>query len=138
MKFKAEQKHLRLSPRKVRPIADVIRKLTPKRALEVLPFVQKRGSEPLIKVIKNAVASATEKGIDINNLSFFEIQIVEGPRLKRGRPVSRGRWHPIKKRMCHIKVILESKEVVKKAKKVKTQTIGSKKTDTVEKKGKKK
>lgn len=119
MKFKAEQKHLRLSPRKVRPVADVIRKLTPKRALEVLPFVKKRGSEYVVKVIKNAVASAAEKGIDIENLTFYEIQIGEGPRLKRGRPVSRGRWHPIKKRMCHIRVVLESKEVVKKTKKMK-------------------
>lgn len=109
MKFKAEQKHLRLSPRKVRPVADVVRKLTPKRALEVLPFVKKRASEHVIKVIKNAVAQASEKGIDIENLTFFEIQIGEGPRLKRGRPVSRGRWHPIKKRMCHIRVVLESK-----------------------------
>lgn len=109
MKFKAEQKHLRLSPRKVRPVAGVIRKLTPQRALEVLPFVKKRASQYLIKVIKSAVASAAEKGIDIKSLEFSEIQIGEGPRLKRGRPVSRGRWHPIKKRMSHIRVVLTTR-----------------------------
>ncbi|MDP1760142.1 MAG: 50S ribosomal protein L22 [Candidatus Woesebacteria bacterium] len=113
MEFKAEQKYLLLSPRKIRPVVDVIRKLTPGKALDVLPFIKKRGSEYVIKVIKSAVANASQKGIDINNLIFKEIQIGEGPRLKRGIAVSRGRWHPIKKRMSHIKVILASKEVVK-------------------------
>lgn len=123
IKFKSEQKYLLLSPRKVRPVADTVRKLTPERALQVLPFVKKRASQYLIKVIKAAVATASEKGIDIKNLKFDEIQIGEGPRLKRGRPVSRGRWHPIKKRMCHIKVILASREVkkVEKVKKVKKE-----------------
>lgn len=132
MEFKSEQKYLLLSPRKVRPVADVVRKLTPKRALEVLPFIKKRGGEYLIKVIKATVASASEKGIDVDSLSFKEIQIGEGPRLKRGRPVSRGRWHPVKKRMCHIKVILVSKQVkqVKKTKKNEKAPLDSKKHPT--------
>jgi len=108
MEFKSEQKHLIISPRKVRPIVDVIKKLTPAKALDVLPFIKKRGSELLIKVIKSALANATQKGVDANSLVFKEIQIGEGPRLKRGQPVSRGRWHPIKKRMSHIKVILKT------------------------------
>ena len=112
MEFKAEQKYLLLSPRKIRPVVDVIKKLTPSKALEVLPFIKKRASEYVLKVIKSAVANASQKGIDVNNLSFKEIQIWEGPRLKRGMPVSRGRWHPIKKRMSHIKVILASKEAI--------------------------
>lgn len=117
MEFKSEQKHLLLSPRKIRPVVDVIKKLTPVKALDVLPFVKKRASEFLFKVIKSALANAQQKGADVNNLVFKEIQIGEGPRLKRGQPVSRGRWHPIKKRMSHIKVILMTKKVaeVKKA-----------------------
>ncbi|EKE04888.1 MAG: 50S ribosomal protein L22 [uncultured bacterium] len=110
MEFKSEQKHLILSPRKIRPVVDVIKKMTPAKALENLPFIKKRASEFLIKVIKSAIANAGQKGADVNNLVFKEIQIGEGPRLKRGQPVSRGRWHPIKKRMSHIKVILESKK----------------------------
>ncbi len=117
MEFKSEQKHLLLSPRKIRPVVDVIKKLTPVKALDVLPFVKKRASEFLFKVIKSALANAVQKGADVNSLIFKEIQIGEGPRLKRGNPVSRGRWHPIKKRMSHIKVILMTKKVaeVKKA-----------------------
>lgn len=111
MEFKSEQKHLLLSPRKIRPVVDVIKKLTPVKALDVLPFVKKRASEFLFKVIKSALANAVQKGADVNSLVFKEIQIGEGPRLKRGNPVSRGRWHPIKKRMSHIKVILATKKV---------------------------
>lgn len=110
MEFKSEQKHLLLSPRKIRPVVDVIKKLTPVKALDVLPFVKKRASEFLFKVIKSALANAVQKGADVNSLVFKEIQIGEGPRLKRGNPVSRGRWHPIKKRMSHIKVILATKK----------------------------
>lgn len=111
MEFKSEQKHLIISPRKVRPVVDVIKKMTPVKALDNLPFIKKRASEYLYKVIKSAMANASQKGADINNLIFKEIQIGEGPRLKRGQPVSRGRWHPIKKRMSHIKVVLMTKRV---------------------------
>lgn len=112
MEFKSEQKHLLLSPRKIRPVVDVIKKMTPNKALESLPFIKKKASEFLIKVIKSAIANATQKGASAENLVFKEIQIGEGPRLKRGQPVSRGRWHPIKKRMSHIKVILMTKKVL--------------------------
>ena len=113
MEYKSEQKHIILSPRKIRPVVDVIKKLTPAKALEVLPFVKKRASEFLAKVIRSAIANAQVKGADTNALIFKEIQIGEGPRLRRGQPVSRGRWHPIKKRMSHIKVVLMTKKVKK-------------------------
>ncbi len=128
MEFKSEQKHLIISPRKVRPVVDVIKKMSPTKALESLPFIKKRGSELLLKVIKSAIANASQKGQDVANLVFKEIQIGEGPRLKRGQPVSRGRWHPIKKRMSHIKVILMTKRVAeaKPAKSVKPEKKVSK------------
>lgn len=113
MEIKSEQKNLIISPRKIRPIADVVRKLSVQKAIDSLPFIRKRGSELILKVIKSAVANAIQKGKSISDLKFKEIQIGEGPRLKRGQPVSRGRWHPIKKRMSHIKVILTTKEVLK-------------------------
>lgn len=106
MDIKAEQKYMLISPKKVRPLADLIRKMSPVKAIEVLPFTGKRGWESLAKVIKAALAGARERGISEDSLKFKEIQIGEGPRLKRGRPVSRGQWHPYKKRMSHIRVIL--------------------------------
>lgn len=110
MEFKSEQKYLILSPRKIRPVVEVIKKMTPIKALEKLPFIKKRASEFILKVIKSALANASQKGVNAEDLIFKEIQIGEGPRLKRGQPVSRGRWHPVKKRMSHIKIILESKK----------------------------
>jgi large subunit ribosomal protein L22 len=118
MQFISTQKFIRMSPRKLRLVADQIRPLTPQEAVEVLPLVHKRAATPLLKVVKSAMANATQAGVPIEELKFAEIQITEGPRLKRGRPVSRGRWHPILKRMSHIRVVLES---IPKPKKIKTK-----------------
>jgi large subunit ribosomal protein L22 len=110
MDIKAEQKYLLISPKKVRVVANMIKRLKPSLAVESLSLVGKAAAEPLRKVILQALANARVKGISEDTLFFKEIQIGEGPRLKRGQPVSRGQWHPIKKRMSHIRVILESKE----------------------------
>ncbi len=105
----AVQKFVRVSPKKMRGVADLAKKLIPTEAVEKLPFLRKRGSEILIKVIKSALASAKQKGLSDNALIFKEIQIGDGPKLKRGRAASRGRWHPYKRRMSHIRVVLTTK-----------------------------
>ena len=107
MEIVATQKYLLLSPRKIRPVVEVVKKMRPVEAIAKLPFVGKKAAEPLIKVIKQALANARSKGLSEGDLFFKEIQVGEGPRLKRGNPVSRGQWHPIKKRMSHIRVVLE-------------------------------
>ena len=107
MEIIATQKYLLLSPRKIRPVVEVIKKMRPVEAIAKLPFVGRRAAEPLVKVIKQALANARVKGLSESDLFFKEIQIGEGPRLKRGQPVSKGQWHPIKKRMSHIRVVLE-------------------------------
>lgn len=117
MDIKAEQKYLLISPKKVRVVVEMIKRMKPSLAVESLSLVGKAAAEPLRKVILQALANARVKGISEDILSFKEIQIGEGPRLKRGQPVSRGQWHPIKKRMSHIKVILMTKEVKKEEKK---------------------
>ena len=106
--FKATQKYLLMSPRKIRLVVGVIKKMKPSEAVEKLPFVQKRAGAELAKVIKSAIASAKAQGVSETDLVFKEIQIGEGPRLKRGKAASRGMWHPFKKRMAHIRVILVS------------------------------
>ena len=104
--FKATQKYLLESPRKIRLVVDVIKKMNPSEAIEKLPFVGKRAALDLAKVIKSAISSAKNAGVSETDLTFKEIQIGEGPRLKRGRAASRGMWHPYKKRMAHIRVVL--------------------------------
>ena len=113
--FISTQKYLLMSPRKIRLVVAVIKKMKPVEAIEKLPFVQKRAGADLAKVIKSAVASAKNAGVSETDLVFKEIQIGEGPRLKRGKAVSRGMWHPFKRRMSHIRVVLTTikKEEVK-------------------------
>jgi len=107
--FIATQKYLLASPRKIRLVVALIKKMKPMEAIEKLPFVQKRSGADVSKVIKNAVASARIAGVSDSDLVIKEIQVGEGPRLKRGRAASRGRWHPLKKRMSHIRVVLAAK-----------------------------
>jgi large subunit ribosomal protein L22 len=109
MEIKAEQKFIRMSARKVRFIAESVRRQTPGNALENLMFIQKRAAKPIIKVIKQAVANAINNyNQKEDNLLIHRIEVVEGPTYKRWQAVSRGRAHPILKRTCHIAVFLKS------------------------------
>ena len=110
MKFIARQKYAKHTPQKLREVVAMIKGLSPEQAIARLPFTQKFAAEVLSKTIKSAAAQAVQKGVEIGDLKIEEIQINEGPRLKRGRPVSKGRWHPILKRMSHIRVVLVSEE----------------------------
>lgn len=113
MQIKATQKYVRMSPRKLRVVAEIAKNMDPDEAVLKLPFLKKRAKEPMIKVIKTALANGKVRGFSPDQLEFEEIQIGEGPRLKRGRAVSRGRWHPYQRKMSHIRVVLKTKEEVK-------------------------
>ena len=107
------QKFIRLAPKKIRPVVSLVKKMKLQEIIEKLPLVNKKGAQYLLKVVKSARANAKNRGISEDLLFIKEIQVSEGPRLKRGIPVSKGQWHPIIKRMSHIKVILGVKEVKK-------------------------
>jgi len=117
MQFKAYQKHIRTSPRKLRLVADSIRDLSPSQALVTLKFLRKRAAEPMLKVLKQAIGNAKDKGAKEEDLKFVKLEVEEGPTLKRWQPIARGRAHRILKRTSHIKIILKTKN-----KKLKTQT----------------
>jgi large subunit ribosomal protein L22 len=149
--IKAEQKYIRMTPRKLRLVTDAIKKLTPQQAIENLPFLRKRASGPILKTLKQAVANAQNNlKIPVDDLKFAKIEILEGPTYKRWRAVSRGRAHSIFKRTSHIRIILWAKEIEdkdkagfkekgkKKDKDSKAKkTAESKKSKQQEKKGKK-
>jgi large subunit ribosomal protein L22 len=82
MDIKAEQKYILISPKKVRGVVEMIKKLNPVLAAESLSLVSKKGAEPLRKVILQALANARNKGISETDLVFKEIQIGEGQGLK--------------------------------------------------------
>jgi large subunit ribosomal protein L22 len=132
MLYLAEQKFLLISPKKVRPVANMAKKLSPVKALESLPFAGGKAGEVLRKVIASAVANAKAKGVSEENLFFKEILVNEGPRLKRGMAGAHGRWKPFKRRMSHIRVVLESKTVP--AKKEETKEVKEEKKEEPNKK----
>jgi large subunit ribosomal protein L22 len=124
--FKATQKYLLMSPRKIRLVVEVIKKMKPAEAIEKLPFVQKRAGIELSKVIRSAITSAKNQGVSETDLVFKEIQIGEGPRLKRGKAASRGMWHPFKRRMSHIRVVLTVNSLQTTAKKEEIKKVSEK------------
>lgn len=140
MKYISTQKFIVNSPRKLREVAAMIKKLKPMEAVERLPFVGKVAAEPLSKVIKSAIANAKQKNVSPEDLVFAEIQIGEGPRLKRFRAGSRGRAKPYKRRISHIRVVLDVTEAksqtAREQKGAKNEAVSSKskKTESVDKK----
>ena len=109
MEYKATQKFVLSSPKKLREVVALIKKLSPLAAVERLPFAGKRAAKPLEKVVKTAIANAKQKEVNVETLIFKEIQIGEGPRLKRFRAGARGRAKPYKRRMSHIRVVLTTR-----------------------------
>jgi large subunit ribosomal protein L22 len=108
--MKTTQKYIRTSPRKLRLVADAVRKLSPTEALRQLKFIGKRAAEPVYHAIKQAVSNAkNNQGLKEDQLRFKTLEINEGATYKRFRAVSRGMAHSIMKRSSHIRVVLEEK-----------------------------
>lgn len=103
-------KNLRVSPKKVRPIAKNFRGQAAEKALDSLRFVPRKAAVHLAKVLKSAIANAQDnKNLNPKELVIKEVLVDEGPSLKRTRPVSRGSAHQVLKRTSQIKVVLEGK-----------------------------
>lgn len=100
------QKYIHTSPRKLRLVADAIRKMEPKKALDVLRFTPKTPSKDLIAAIKVALANAKQQGLASDKVTFRKVEINEGVRMRRLRAGTRGRVKPYKRRMSHIKIVL--------------------------------
>jgi large subunit ribosomal protein L22 len=123
MKIKAKLSYLRISPRKVRLVADMIRGKKVEEARTVLNFTIKKGSLPLVKLLDQAMANARNNlQVEPYGLYVSEIKVDEGPKLKRWRARSRGQAYEIQKKTCHITLTLEGKTIVKKDKKKDEQT----------------
>ena len=110
MQIIARAKEIRISPRKVRLVADSIRNLGVEEAIDALGVIQKRGAYDLRKTLKSAVANAVNNSnLDRTNLKIKNIDISEGSVLKRYHPSTRGRIHPYQKRSTNIRIVLEEK-----------------------------
>ncbi|MBI2334844.1 50S ribosomal protein L22 [Candidatus Daviesbacteria bacterium] len=104
MEAQTIQKYMHTSPRKLRLVASLVRKMEPVKALEALRFSNKDAGGDLIKAIKAVMANARIKGME--NLSFKAIEVQEGPKMRRFRAGARGRARPYKRKMSNIKIIL--------------------------------
>jgi len=137
MEITAKLNYLRIAPRKMRLLVDLIRGEKIEKAITLLDFSIKKGSKPLKKVLEQAIANA-ENNFQLEKPSLYisKITIDEGPKLKRWRARARGRAARIEKKTSHISLTLsEVKEMKKrKVKKVpvaKVKKVEEKKTKKV-------
>ena len=115
--YAAHHMHARITGRKARLVADMIRGLPVNRAIEVLTYTPKRAARLLEKVLKSATANASQHGdVNVNKLFISECRVDDGPLLggrPRWRPAARGRAMPIRKRTSHLHVrVAETVEAI--------------------------
>ena len=129
----AKSKYVRTSAQKARLVVDMVRGENALYSVEMLNFVRKAAALPVRKTIESAIANAEfNHDLDKSKLKIVEAMVNEAPTLKRGRAVSKGRYHQILKRSCHIIIgVAESKVENKAAKelaKIKEQDVSKKDT----------
>ena len=111
MEARAYLRNVRISPRKVKIVCDLIRGKDVAEANAIIMNTPKAASELLIKLLKSAVANAeNNNGMDRSKLFIEECYASNGPIMKRIRPMSHGRAFRILKRTSHITVVLKEKE----------------------------
>ncbi len=110
MEVRATLRHIRLSPQKARLVADLIRGKKSEEALNILSFTKKAAARVMIKLLKSALANATQKkSMDVDRLYVKKISVDQGATWKRFTPRAMGRATPIRKRTSHITIVLDEK-----------------------------
>lgn len=111
MESKASAKYVRISPRKVQIVLDLIRNQPADKAMAILKFTPKAACEPVSKVLKSAMANAENNyNMDISKLYVAYAHVAPGPILKRIQPRAQGRAYRINKRTSHITLVLKEME----------------------------
>jgi large subunit ribosomal protein L22 len=106
---RAIARHVRISPTKARRVVNLVRGLPAQEALTVLKFAPQAASEQVYKVLASAIANAeNNERLDPDALLVSEAYVDEGPTLKRFQPRAQGRAYRIRKRTCHITVVVEA------------------------------
>ncbi len=108
----ATSRFIRMSPQKARLVVDLIRGKNVNEALMTLKFTNKKATREIEKVVKSAMANATQKNesVDVDDLFIEKCFINEGPRQKRIRPAPMGRAYRYQRRTSHITIQLGEKE----------------------------
>ncbi|HUT91128.1 MAG TPA: 50S ribosomal protein L22 [Thermoguttaceae bacterium] len=104
----AVHRYARISPRKVRPLADLIRGKRADEALDILRYQPQRGARMLEKVLRSAMANAEDRRApNLAKLAVIDVRVDGGPMFRRLRPRARGMAAVLKRRMSHIHVSLK-------------------------------
>lgn len=110
MEVQAKLRHLRMSSRKIRLVANTVIGKPVQAAIDDLRFMNRLAARPIYKLVRSAINNADQKGsIDVDTLYVKTIMVDQGPTLKRWRPRARGRANRILKRTSHVTVILDEK-----------------------------
>jgi large subunit ribosomal protein L22 len=108
MEAKAVVRHVRMSPRKMRIIADRVRGKRVEEAMALLKHMPKKGAVVIRKLLISAVANAEQQGdIDVDQLLIRDCNVDNGPILKRWMPRSMGRANRIQHRTSHVTVVVQ-------------------------------
>ncbi len=107
----AKLRYLRIAPRKVRLVADLIRGKSIEEAQDILNFTTKRAAKSILKLLKTAISDARHNfNLEAKKLYISKILVDEGPKLKRIMPRGRGHSSEIQKKTSHITLVLEEKK----------------------------
>jgi len=102
----------RISPRKVRLVADMIRGKGVEQAKTILTYASKKAKHPIHDLLDSAIANALHNHkIEAGTLFVKEIRVDQGFVLKRSIPMARGSAFPIKKKTSHIRIVLDTREI---------------------------
>lgn len=122
MEITAFSKSVQVAPRKVRLVADAIRRQNIDVALMSLVNLRKRGAGVLEKALRSAIANAADRKVNRETLFIKSIDVMDGAAYKRFHPSTRGRTHPYKKRTSHIRIVLTDEVQVSNKKLATTET----------------
>ena len=107
----AKATYIRIAPRKVQIVLDLIRNQPVEKAMATLKYTPKAACEPLEKLLKSAIANAeNNNNMDVERLYVAECSVSQGPTLKRIRPRAHGRAFRINKKTSHINLVLKEYE----------------------------
>ena len=130
----AKLRYLRIAPRKVRLVADLIRGKKVDEAQTILNFTTKKAAPILLKLLKQAIANAKYNfQVDESNLYISKILVDEGPKLKKWMPRARGQAYEIHKRTSHVSLFLNEVEKKPRSEEARIAQRAAKKVKKVEK-----
>lgn len=110
MRLAVHARYVRISPRKMRAVCNLVRGKKVDMAVDTLLHSRRRASRSLLKLVRSAVANAKQKGnVGLEGLYVKELTCGDGPRMKRWLPRAKGSASPILKRMCHVNLVLDEK-----------------------------